>query len=147
AGCAEDVGDPAVALGSVMDADYTLLRVIKPVWPARYDFYGASLGEEAQSLLGQIEKVQSQLHKEAEEYLDRVAKRLRERSLRVRTRVEAAEQPAVAILKKAKAPAIDLIALETHGCRGLPRLFVGSIADKIIRPTTLPVLVHRPLRA
>jgi nucleotide-binding universal stress UspA family protein len=141
---AEQMLEPAVALGSVMDADYTLLRVITPVWPGTYDYYGASLGEEAQSFLRQIEKAQEQLHMEAEEYLHRVAGRLRERSLRVQTQVGVADQPAVAILKEANAPAINLVALETHGRRGLSRLFLGSVADKVIRGASLPVLVHRP---
>jgi nucleotide-binding universal stress UspA family protein len=144
---AEQMLEPAVALGSLMDADYTLLRVIKPVWPGGYDFHGAGLGQEAQSLLDQIDRAQEQLRKEAEEYLHRVAERLRERSLRVQTWVEVEEQPAVAILKRATAPAIDLVALETHGRRGLSRLFLGSVADKVIRAASLPVLVHRPLHA
>lgn len=143
---AEQMLEPAIALGSLMDADYTLLRVIKPVWPGGYDFHGSSLGQEAQSLLDQIDRAQEQLRKEAEEYLRRVAERLRERSLRVRTQVQVADQLAVAILKEGKVPAIDLIALEAHGRRGLSRLFLGSVADKIIRGASLPVLVHRPMQ-
>jgi nucleotide-binding universal stress UspA family protein len=143
---AEQILEPAIALGSLMGADYTLLRVIKPVWPASCDFYGRDLGPEAESLLNQIEKAQGQIRKEAEEYLGRVAERLRPQSLRVRTRVEVEEQTAAAILKEAKAPAIDLIALGTHGRHGLSRLLLGSVADKVIRAATLPVLVHRPLR-
>jgi hypothetical protein len=39
--------------------------------------------------------------------------------------------------------AVSLIALETHGRRGLPRLLLGSVADKVIRGASVPVLVHR----
>ena len=35
-----------------------------------------------------------------------------------------------------------LIALETHNRRGLARLFLGSVADKVVRAGTTPVLVH-----
>jgi nucleotide-binding universal stress UspA family protein len=52
--------------------------------------------------------------------------------------------PAAAILQEAAEP-IDLIALETHGRRGLSRLFLGSVADKVIRGTSLAVLVHKPV--
>jgi nucleotide-binding universal stress UspA family protein len=40
---------------------------------------------------------------------------------------------------------VDLIALATHGRRGLPRLFLGSVADKVVRGSPVPVLVYRAL--
>src|SRR5262249_61831748 len=82
--------------------------------------------------------------REAEDYLATVAARLRERSLRVRTRVIVDQQPAAAVLREA-APPVDLVALETHARRGLSRLILGSVADKVIRGTALPVLVQRPV--
>jgi nucleotide-binding universal stress UspA family protein len=38
----------------------------------------------------------------------------------------------------------DLIAMATHGYRGLKRLFLGSISDSVTRKSSLPVLVLRP---
>ena len=38
----------------------------------------------------------------------------------------------------------DLLVLSSHGRGGLSRMVLGSVADKIIRGTTLPVLVVRP---
>jgi nucleotide-binding universal stress UspA family protein len=81
---------------------------------------------------------------EARDYLERVAAPLRESGLTVGSRVDVAEQPATAILHDAVPPVIDLVALETHGRRGLSRLFLGSVADKVIRGVHMPVLVHRP---
>jgi nucleotide-binding universal stress UspA family protein len=37
--------------------------------------------------------------------------------------------------------------METHGRRGLARLFLGSVTDKVLRGSTLPLLVHRPVHA
>ena len=37
-----------------------------------------------------------------------------------------------------------MIAIETHGRGGLSRLLLGSVADKVIRGSTLPILVHKP---
>jgi nucleotide-binding universal stress UspA family protein len=37
--------------------------------------------------------------------------------------------------------AIDLTVIGTHGRKGLDRLFIGSLTDKIIRTTTVPVIV------
>ncbi len=60
-------------------------------------------------------------------------------------RIIACAHPATAILNEAAGGEYDLIALETHGRRGLPRLFLGSVADKVVRGASVPVLVHRCL--
>jgi nucleotide-binding universal stress UspA family protein len=39
---------------------------------------------------------------------------------------------------------VDLIVMATHARRGLARVFLGSIADRLIRETGIPVLVVRP---
>src|SRR5438067_676921 len=48
---AEQMLEPAVALGTLMEADYTLLRVIKPVVPIDDRLEGTSAAQLAQSLL------------------------------------------------------------------------------------------------
>lgn len=142
---AEQMLEPAIALGSLMEADYTLLRIIQPVMPESYEMEGAQLARPALVMVERIQKVHEQLRHEAESYLEKVAERLRARSLRVQTRVALEHQPAVAILQKVEALANDVIALETHGRRGLKRLFLGSVADKVLRGSTVPVFVHRPV--
>ena len=69
---------------------------------------------------------------------------MRSKSLRVQTNVVVAESAAVAILTAA-CQGIDLIAIATHGRGGLKRLLLGSVADKVIRGTFVPVLVFRPV--
>ena len=39
---------------------------------------------------------------------------------------------------------IDLIVVGTHGCRRLGRLFVGSVADQVVRSSSCPVLTVGP---
>ena len=70
---------------------------------------------------------------------------LRERGIPVQTSILANAHPATAILHEAASGEYDLLALETHGRRGLPRLFLGSVADKLVRGATVPILVHRCL--
>ncbi len=142
---AEQMIEPAVALGGLTGAEYTLLRVIKPVMPVSYPLHGASLGEEARLLLDRMETMYGQLRQEARDYLEGVADGLRARGLKVQTQVAVEMQPAVAILTEAGARGADLIALETHGRRGLARLFLGSVADKVLRGAAVPLLVHRPV--
>jgi nucleotide-binding universal stress UspA family protein len=141
---AERIIEPAVVLGTLMDAEYTLLRVVKPVMVAAGQAGGGFPSTGA--LVEAAGKVEAQLVKEAQEYLDRVATRLRAQGLRVQTWVTVNEQPASSILGAAGSRAIDLVAMETHGRRGLARLFLGSVADKVLRGSTLPLLVHRPVQ-
>jgi nucleotide-binding universal stress UspA family protein len=134
---AEQALGPAVAMGSLMGADYLLVRVVDPI---------QSAGRDAQGFLvsGLAPEGFQRLRDEAVAYLERTAERLRARSLQVFTRVLISSQAAEAILHEADTTPIDLIALETHGRGGLARLLLGSVADKVVRGAPTPVLVHRP---
>jgi len=52
--------------------------------------------------------------------------------------------PAEEILKAGKKAKVDLVVMATHGRSGLRRVFMGSVADKVIRESGDPVLVVRP---
>jgi nucleotide-binding universal stress UspA family protein len=138
---AEKILEPAVALGSLANADYTLLRVVRPPGLTMVDPTGAGLDAR---LMGELQEVYEEERAEAEKYLNRVAAPLRARPAEVRTEVLAVEQPAAAILHEVRARGVDLVALETHARKGLPRLLLGSIADKLVRGSDVPVLLHRP---
>jgi nucleotide-binding universal stress UspA family protein len=139
---AEQIIEPALRLGELFDASYTLVRVVKP---ALRDSYVPDGSFVQASLMSEVQVLQKHLHDEAQAYLDRVAARLKERRVRVSTRVLVDEQPAVAILLEAQARQVGMIVLETHGRSGLSRLFRGSLADKIVRGGTVPVLLNRPV--
>ncbi|STX40665.1 universal stress protein [Legionella donaldsonii] len=47
------------------------------------------------------------------------------------------------IVEKAKEWPADLLVIGTHGRRGLSHLFLGSVAEQIIRTATMPVLLIR----
>jgi len=49
-----------------------------------------------------------------------------------------------AIIAFAYAHEVDVIAMSTHG-RGASRLLIGSVADKVLRGSGLPILLHRPI--
>jgi nucleotide-binding universal stress UspA family protein len=142
---AEQMLGPALELASMMPAaEVILMRVVKPATHTPYYPPEAGMDREAQALLREMRVMQDRLHREAEEYLAKVAGRVREKGLRVRTHVAVEGQPAVAILNEAKREGTGVIALATHGRRGLARLMLGSVADKVIRAAHGPVLVLRP---
>jgi len=140
---AEQIIERAVELGQLMEADYSLLRVVKPVQSTPYPVEGASKAQLVQALLDQMEQIEEQMRQDAVAYLEKIAGALRQRGLKVSTRIEVEDKPALAILNRV--PSADLVALCTHGRHGLSRLFLGSVADKVIRGCHLPVLVFRPV--
>jgi nucleotide-binding universal stress UspA family protein len=139
---AEQMVNPAAAMAEAACAELTLLRVIKPLVPVTVPIEGQEFGHMIQGLVAQMETLQEKIRKEAQEYLTKVAEPLRQRGLKVKTCVETDEAPAPAILRHAQS--VDIVALATHGYRGLSRLFLGSVADKVVRGAHLPVLVWRP---
>lgn len=97
----------------------------------------------------------------AKGYLARVADRLRTAhpQVRVTTAVTVNVDPAAALIQAAEGDeegkgeegeggsvgrACDLIAMATHGSGGIRRWVMGSVTDRVLRSTKLPVLVVRP---
>jgi len=52
--------------------------------------------------------------------------------------------PFVEIVRQAKEKDIDLIVIGTHGRTGLKHMLIGSVAEKVVRKATCPVLTVRP---
>jgi nucleotide-binding universal stress UspA family protein len=139
---AEKILDSAVTFGKAMNAEYTLLRVITPVYPMALPTEPGIFSTEAADVMDRVERAHAELRKEATVYLEAVAERMRAEGLKVQTRVVIEEQPDTAILASAKPP-VDMIALETRGRGGLVRFLVGSVADKVVRGSRLPILIHK----
>jgi nucleotide-binding universal stress UspA family protein len=130
----ERVLEPAIELGSLgPDAQFTLVQVVEPpvalitrmaMQPAKMRPHWRELQENC-----------------ARSYLERVAKAMRARGLRVSTQVISARGIGEQILGFAGAIGADLIVVGTHGARGVERMLLGSVADKVIRGATQAVLV------
>lgn len=87
---------------------------------------------------------EAQLHavREAEKYLETMERELKGRKVRVSVVVRyghAAEE----ILDHAAFAGIDLIAMSTHGRAGVRRWVLGSVAEKVLRASTTPLLLVR----
>jgi nucleotide-binding universal stress UspA family protein len=134
---AEQVLAPAQKLGGFFASDYSLLRVFEdPVavgYPPPYPLDDLEAGP------------RENLRKEAQEYLDRIADAMRRDGERVDTTVAESVHPTSGVLNYVQGGAINWIALSTHGRKGLARFLLGSVADKVVRGTPVPVFVVHPV--
>lgn len=76
------------------------------------------------------------------EYLAKLAEKLAEKGIGVQERVVTGE-PSRAIVASAAREKADLIALSTHGRSGVREWAFGSVAERVLRTTSRPVLVYR----
>jgi nucleotide-binding universal stress UspA family protein len=79
---------------------------------------------------------------EAEGYLEGVARTLRGRGLEVRT-VAPYTWPEVEIAAEARRQEADLIVMSTHGRGGLGRWVYGSVAERVVAESPVPVMLVR----
>jgi nucleotide-binding universal stress UspA family protein len=58
--------------------------------------------------------------------------------------VEWGDHPAEALLSLADREKADVIVVGTHGRSGLSRLVMGSVAERLVRHSSVPVIPIRP---
>ncbi len=145
---AEQILEPALALGGLYRARFTLVRVVPPIpWIASTTseyLVGMAGQPPVENLWTETQRYVEHEKAEARQYLDHVAARLRDAGHQVETRVVVNQPPVAGVLEVARGQTAPLLALETHGRRGFSRLLLGSVADKVVRGAPGPVLVHRP---
>ena len=133
---AEQILMPAVALGTVMGAEYTLLYVVEP-----YRFVS---GDPVPYTSRLDDAALAHEQAEAQDYLNGIALLMRAEGLPVQTRVAIARDARTAIRQTARQHEIDVIAMTTHARGGLDRLLVGSVAVQMLHDSQVPVLLYRP---
>jgi nucleotide-binding universal stress UspA family protein len=138
----EHILEPANQIADLFEADFTFLRVLRPVTPMVVPAAVGGFSPLAEDVMVRVESLQQDVERDAAAYLNQVAAPLRAKNRAVRTVVTVDEQAGEAILSRAKS-GIDAIALGTHGRHGLTRMLLGSVADNVIRGSSVPVLVHR----
>jgi len=104
----------------------------------------------APPMLGQVAPMQvavedaaASLRKYVEEQVAAASKESGKPSGKVVTHL-AVGGPAEEIVQLASDLDADLIVVGTHGRRGVQRFLVGSVAERVVRMATAPVLVERP---
>jgi nucleotide-binding universal stress UspA family protein len=132
---AETVLPFIVEIAGPLDMEVVLLRAIQPIPPVVLEGSRSDAFEDLETK-----------RLDAEEYLAPLAAELRQKGIRVKTRVHQGE-PAEEIVAGARETGADLIAMSTHGRSGLGRLVFGSVAEAVLRRAGLPVFLLRATEA
>jgi nucleotide-binding universal stress UspA family protein len=129
----EPAWDEARRLGRLFGAAILLLHVVAP--PPILPIEGYVPPRVYEDLLGSARR-------EARERFDRLLGSVAGSGLKTRIRLEEGP-PAQRILEVATQEAADLLVVGTHGRTGLERIVLGSVADRMVRQATCPVLTAR----
>jgi len=133
---AEAALPPALELARLFGLPVSLLEVVQPLsvatdpplpFPAFYD-----------------EQITGELRRQAQDYLDSMTERLRERGIDAHGAATLGWSVAGTLLELARPERTALVVMATHGRGGLKRALTGSVTDKLVRGADVPVLVVRP---
>ena len=129
---AEQILPVAASMATALRGELALFRV------AMAQFSGGVRGEWHVPMHDLFEGAEE----DALNYLDAVARRLAQEGLDVTTTM-AVGPVANCIVDYAEANRIDFIAMCTHGRTGLARWALGSVADRVLRAGSMPILLVR----
>ena len=126
----------ATDFGELFDASYHLCRVVSYPIDVASPYLPHTVSMNAQ--------IVDEVKVGCAEYLEQRADLMRRRGLQVTTSVLVDAQAGHGILQETEAVGCDLIAMATHGREGLGRAILGSVTDKVVRGSHVPILLYRP---
>ncbi len=129
---------PALAIAALYpEAHCILAQVVEPPAPLFFRMAGASPQV--------IQRWADEARESATSRLEHLAIRLGKRGVEVEVRVVVGEGVGERIVELAAETRCDLTVVGTYGARGLERIVLGSVVDKVVRGSATAVLVV-PLR-
>lgn len=90
-----------------------------------------------------VSDVYDEQRRRSDAALTRLGDDLVRQGVKVHIRVEPGV-PAHVIVQAAKNSGVDMISMGTHGRSGLAHMLIGSVAERVVRSATCPVLTVRP---
>ena len=95
--------------------------------------------------ISKTKEAEEKVPAEASSYLSKVVDGLKKEGVAAKTAViKSTRTPPEEILNYAKDNQVDLIIMSTHGRSGVTRWAFGSVADKVVRNSLVPVLMASP---
>ena len=92
-----------------------------------------------------LDVYQNEAMQTAEKFMDNVCRRQMQGYLNFERRILAGD-PANEILKTIDSESIDLVIMGTHGYKGLEHAIFGSVAEKVLKKSPVPVMVINPYK-
>ena len=114
----------------------TFIRVVESL------YLPVSVGEGYTLSTKDWQKIEDESRAEAENYLNQLTGKIRYGAVKIQTEVIVGKA-AETITDYAAGNGVDLIAIATHGRSGVSRWVWGSVTDKVLRSSRVPVLVVR----
>jgi nucleotide-binding universal stress UspA family protein len=132
---AEQALPPALKLAAQFDAEITLLRVIQPPYVATH-ISGSAYGE----VINSLRRI---AYEEGMGYLKEQQAALRDQGHKTHIHLVEGDDVAGIILNLIQTLEVDTVVMSTHGRGGISRWVYGSVADKLLRVATVPILLIR----
>lgn len=126
--------EKAVELAKDYDAELWVVHVIAPTtaYLTEQEFGGAEL----------YMKLEESAKQQAEISMKRLMAALEKAKIKAKSLLLRGS-PHDQIIKAAKSKKVDIIVIGTHGRTGLSKLFMGSVAGRVVSTATCPVLTVR----
>ena len=116
----------------------TFIRVVEPV------HIPPTIGDEGYTFSAEEwKRMEAESRAAAEHYLTGLTGRVKYDGINVTSEVLTGGQAADIIAEYATKNGVDLIAIATHGRSGISRWVWGSVADRVLRSSSVPVLMVR----
>lgn len=136
---AQEIAETGYALAKSMNAKVVLLHVTSDYFYYSALDYSPILGYDSFSNLGALQtNTVEELHKAAENYLETTKQHLGDNA--IQTVVKDGDFGDM-ILQTAKEMNIDIIVMGSHGRRGLDKILMGSVAEKVLRHSSIPLFI------
>ena len=135
---AEAAVTPAASLAQILQVPITLVQVVPPL--------ATATDPPVPFPVGYDERITEVRRREALDYLEDVAERLRGEGTTVTAIAVVNPSPAGTLLDLGRRERGTLLTVGTRGRGGVKRLMLGSVADKLVRGAAVPVLVVPPPR-
>jgi nucleotide-binding universal stress UspA family protein len=118
-----------------------LVRVVEPA-PTKFDDTASISATSRELLVESIRRIEEKRRSAALDYLNGVGRRLEHDGLKLTAEVLVGGV-AESLADYTEKTGIDLIIIATHGRSGISRWVRGSIADRVLRFSPVPVLMVR----
>lgn len=136
---AQNIAETGYSLAKSMNAEITLLHVV-----ADYTYYSSLdyspiMGFDSFSNLGMLQtNTVTDLQSAAQEYLKKIKTHLGDPA--IKTIVKDGDS-GDAIIDAAKELNADVIVMGSHSRRGLEKILMGSVAEKVLRNSQIPLFI------